>query len=134
MNLVGTLLDIYYQKLNGNIPGFNIYKLTIPEGEIGNYILITPESGRDENNKSKRIETVIIRIDIVTNFRNDANQNNLEAADLQVKNIIYTSNLSGYGLEIRNVQRESYQYFIDLGQADMIYRKSSKYSQRVIEL
>lgn len=132
------LLNAYYTALVSSVTGFTVYKLTIPETEKGNFVLLSIESGADVDNKSKRVEDIVIRVDIVTNYRNDAAQATLEEADAIIKGIICPvasgNGLTGTGIEIRNVRRENYVYTVEGGTTDLIYRKVSRYSQRVIEV
>jgi len=138
MSLPLALLNAYYDALNGNVTGFTVYKITIPETETGNFVLLSIEGGADADNKSERIEDINIRVDIVAKYKNDATQVAVETADGIIKDLISPNPagnaLSGTGIEIRNVRRENYVYTTEQPQSELLYRKVSRYSNRVIDI
>lgn len=136
--MTAAALNAYYEALDGNVSGFPVYKLTVPEDEKGNFVLLSIEGGADVDNKGRRIEEVVIIVDIVANYRNDASQAALETADGLIKDIICPNpggnSLTGSGIEIRNVRRENYAYTVEGGGVDMVYRKISRYTNRIVEI
>ncbi len=137
MNTVGLLIDAYYGKLNGNVHGFGVYKLMIPISELSNFIRIYPESGSDNNNKSKFIEDVIIVVEIVSIFKNMADQAAVEDADSDIRGLLFNGNNSASfsitGVEIRNFDRDGYTYTITQDQSNTFYTKVTRYKQRLIQ-
>ena len=137
MNTVGLLLTAYYNAILNHTSGLNLYKLTVPETETGNYVWIYPEGGVDDNNKSSKNENVIIRVDIVTKFVNDTDQSICEDCDTEI-NLALLPTPAGHGLtdpsglQFLNLRRENYTYQIEPTQGGgIIYRKISRYIQRV---
>lgn len=132
MNTVGTLVTAYYDLIEGV---GDVFKLTVPLGHNGDYILIYPEGGVDQNTKTSKNEIVIIRVDIVTKGQNEASQVACEALDTSIYDLVMPvasgNGLSASGLSINNVTRENYQYFIEATAEGIIYKKTSRYSQRV---
>lgn len=137
MNTVGLLLTAYYNALNGNTNGLSLYKLTVPETETGNYVWLYPEGGSDNNTKSSKNEDVVIKVDIITRFINDADQSICEDADAAINlALIPTAGTNGLtepeGLQFLLLQRENYSYLIEAtAGGGIIYRKVSRYIQRV---
>lgn len=139
MNVVGLLHTAYYNLLNGNVPGINVYKLSIPQTETGNFVWIYPEGGAEDNTKSSKNDNVIMRIDIVTRFQNEADQSICENADTVINELIIpTAGVNGLvapsGLQVLNVTRESYNYIIEQVAGGVAYRKISRYIQRVHQI
>lgn len=137
MNTVGNLLTAYFNLLNNQVPGFTVHKITVPENVNTNYIWLYPEGGADDINKRSKNETIIIRLDIVTLFQNDIDQTNCENADTIAYDLIVPSagTVTGLtppaGLQFLNVTRENYSYLIERQGSGAVYRKISRYSQRV---
>jgi hypothetical protein len=133
MNTVGTLIQSYYGLIQGC--GKDVFTLTAPLNHNGDYVLIYPEGGVDQNTKTSKNETVIVRVEIVTRGQNEANQDECESTDTTIYDLIMPSasgnGLSASGLSINNVFRENYQYFIEQTTEGIIYKKTSRYSQRV---
>lgn len=135
MNTVGLTLTAYYNLINGQTAPLDAYKLTVPAG-VTNYIWIYPESGSENNTKSSKSDDIIICVQIITTFENDADQTICETADTIINELIIpqagtTGLISPAGLQILNVKRENYQYLIEGSGTNVIYRKNSRYSQRV---
>lgn len=137
MNTVGLLLTAYYNAILTHTGGLSLYKLTVPETEQGNYVWIYPEGGSDNNTKSSKNEDIIIKVDIITRFVNDADQSICEGADAAINlALIPTAGNNGLteptGLQFLNLRRENYTYLIEATQGGgIIYRKVSRYIQRV---
>jgi len=139
MNVVGLLHTAYYNLLNGNVPGINIYKLSVPESEKGNHAWIYPEGGSEDNTKSSKNDLVIMRVDIITRFQNEADQSICEAADTIINELIIpTPGGNGLtapaGLQFLNLTRENYNYIIEQSNGVVIYRKISRYVTRVHQI
>lgn len=136
MNTVGSLVTGYYELLK-NISGFEAFKITVPIPEPDKYLLIYPESGGDDNNKSKKVENVVIRVDIVAKYNNDIDQTAVEDADNSVRDLVagVTGNsLDISGLQVMNVKREDYTYLIENDGTNYYYRKVTRYTNRVIQV
>lgn len=139
MNTVGNILTAYYNALNGNVTGFDIYKITVPLSADGNYVQMYPESGGDAGNKSKKAEEVVIRVDIVSVYKNDASQEAVEAADAIIEGIIIPATgdhglTVASGLQVTNIMRENYSYLIEQDGANTYYRKITRYKNRIIQI
>lgn len=129
-------MDSYYDCLDGNVSGFNVHKIAAPLNETGNYILIYPEGGVSDDNKSKKNEFIIIRVDIVTRFQNVADQSICETADGIIDGLIIpTGGHNGLGaqtgLQFLGVKRENFSYIIEQETSNILYRKVSRYINRV---
>lgn len=137
---VGKILNAYYNAINGAV-SCGVYKITVPESETGNYIWIYPEGGKDEDTKTTRAETVIIKIEIVTFFKNDVDHFILDSIESDMMSTIWGSPPTICllipplgGVEIRNVTREDYTYSIDKTENGVIYRKTIRFSNRVVTI
>lgn len=135
MNAHGAVLQAYYDKLNGNVSGFNVYKVDVPETEEGNYIVVRPESGTGQNNKRSINDNLIIITDIVTVFENNINSDVVDDADAIVYDLIVpTASSNGLaaqaGIDIW-AERESFDYLPDADGTKNYFRKISRYKNRV---
>ena len=138
MNVVGEVLTAYYSLINGQT-ALGTYKLTVPIDVTTNYVWLYPESGVEINTKSSKNDRLVIRVDIVTFFENDADQTACETADTIINELIIpTPGENGLtapsGLQFLNVERENYQYLIERSGTGVVYRKISRYTQRVHQL
>lgn len=136
MNTVGNLLTAYFNLLNGQTGTLTVHKLTVPENIKDNYVWIYPEGGNENNTKTSKNDIIIIRIDVITSFQNDADQTLVEDIDTIINELIIpTPGNTGLtppaGLQYIDVTRENYQYLIERDGAGVVYRKISRYSQRV---
>ena len=134
MNTVGKLVDAWYSLLNGI--SVSVFRVDVPEDHIGNYVIIRPESGTGVNDKRSFNDNVIIITDVVTIFENNANQRIAEAIDVEIFDRVLSSpSLNGFtdpsGMQILNVNRESFTYLQERDQVNTYYRKVSRYNHRI---
>lgn len=133
MNTVGPVVDAMYTLLASISKP--VYKVDVPEQEAGNYVIIRPESGSGINNKRSLNDTVIIITDVVTRFDNNINGAVTEALDVEVFDKIMplpqSNVLSASGLQVLNVNRESFNYLQERDGVNVYNRKISRYSIRI---
>lgn len=127
----GLLLTAWYDLLSG----LNVHKIDVPEDETENYVWIYIESGSSSNLKTVKVDEVIVVCQIVTFHQNNIDQTACEALDAQVENLVlplaWAQSLSVSGMQVLNVERESFDYVQEEDSNGKIYRKVSRYKHTI---
>lgn len=128
----GLLVQAWYNALS---PTVNVHVIDVPEEETSNYVLIYPESGTGNNLKGAKVDEVVIICQVVTFHQNNIDQSACEALDGLVEGIIlptaWSQVLTASGMQVLNVERESFDYVQEEDQNGKIYRKVSRYKHRI---
>jgi hypothetical protein len=127
----GLLLTAWHDLLSG----LNVHKIDVPEDETENYVWIYIESGSSSNLKTVKVDEVIVVCQIVTFHQNNIDQTACEALDAQVENLVlplaWAQSLSVSGMQVLNVERESFDYVQEEDSNGKIYRKVSRYKHTI---
>lgn len=134
INTTGLLMNAWYAKLNGNV-GVEVYKEDAPEDEAGDYVLLRAEGGSGSNNKRSFNDEIVIVVDIITHFQNNIDRSEVETIDGLINALVLPTMQNGLtaqsGMQILNVNRETFTYLEEREDERKIYRKVSRYVHRI---
>jgi hypothetical protein len=135
MNVMGPLVDAWYELLDISVP---VYRVSAPEREKGNYVILRAESETGQNNKQYFNTDCVVIVDIITRFHNAIDTSVVDSIDGEISSLILTTpgrhNLSeASGLQILNVKKETANYLEEDDGKNRYYRKISRYTHRVHE-
>lgn len=134
MNAHGALLDAWYSLLSGiSVP---VYKGDVFQEEDGHYVVISIEGGQGQNNKRTINDDVVITVNVVTIFENNADVSVAESIDAEVFDLVLPTSggvglTEASGIQILNVNRETFDYVHENDNKKVYYRKVSRYRHRI---
>jgi hypothetical protein len=135
INTTGLLMNAWYQLLNNG--GLSVYKEDVPENVEGNYVLIRAEGGTSMNNKRSFADETVIVVDIVTQFQTMIDRSEVETIDNTINGLILPTMQNGLtaqsGMQILNVNRETFTYLTETDNEKKYYRKVSRYVHTIYQ-
>jgi hypothetical protein len=128
----GLILNSWYNALKDVV---NVYLIDVPETEESDYVLLYLESGSGLNLKGTKVDEVYVVCQVVTFHVNNIDQTSCEAIDAIVENAVlptaFAQVITASGVQVLNIERESFDYVVEEDQSRKIYRKVSRYKHRV---
>jgi hypothetical protein len=135
INTTGLLMNAWYQLLNNG--GLSVYKEDVPENVEGNYVLLRAEGGTSMNNKRSFADETVIVVDIVTQFQSMIDRSEVETIDNTINGLILPTMQNGLtaqsGMQILNVNRETFTYLTETDNEKKYYRKVSRYVHTIYQ-
>jgi hypothetical protein len=135
INTTGLLMNAWYQLLNNG--GLSVYKEDVPENVDGNYVLLRAEGGTSQNNKRSFADETVIVVDIVTQFQSMIDRSEVETIDNTINGLILPTMQNGLtaqsGMQILNVNRETFTYLTETDNEKKYYRKVSRYVHTIYQ-
>jgi hypothetical protein len=135
INTTGLLMNAWYQLLNN--AGLSVYKEDVPENVEGNYVLLRAEGGTSMNNKRSFADETVIVVDIVTQFQSAIDRSEVETIDNTINGLILPTMQNGLtaqsGMQILNVNRETFTYLTETDNEKKYYRKVSRYVHTIYQ-
>jgi hypothetical protein len=135
INTTGLLMNAWYQLLNNG--GLSVYKEDVPENVEGNYVLLRAEGGTSQNNKRSFADETVIVVDIVTQFQSMIDRSEVETIDNTINGLILPTMQNGLtaqsGMQILNVNRETFTYLTETDNEKKYYRKVSRYVHTIYQ-
>ena len=134
------VMDSWYSLLNGNVTYDSaevpVYKEDAPYTTSGHYILLRAEGQTWAANKTVFADNVVVIVDVVTVFKHNINRYVVDSIDEQIFNLVFqTPSIhlldQPAGKTIDGVVRETSTYIEENDGVNSIYRKVSRYNQRV---
>jgi len=89
MTVEETITQAWYNLLDGQVTGFDVFRTNVDIDADSNYILLIKESGADDKNKSSAFRTFTLRVEIVTKFGVIINDKLVDDADDQIRTLVF---------------------------------------------
>lgn len=129
MTIEETISEAWFNLLNGNVTGFNVYRTNAPTGFRGNYVLIRKETQVPQWNKSGFFRNVTIIIEIVTRDGVIINDKLVDDADDQIRSLVFSGVYNNLGVgEVIKIDGGVSRYLDEDDGTQKIYRKITRFT------
>ncbi len=124
------LTTAFYQLIDGiSVP---VYKESVPESEVGNYVVIRAESQVTEKNNSAFFTSAVIITEVVTQFQTVVDRSIVDGINNEITELLFPTP-NTYGItqttnhQITDIQLQTTSYLHDSDGVKRYYSKISRY-------